>query len=189
MKKLFFASLVALSSFNLASAEYIYGQYVTAVGDKAYTLSSTSTAQTLTQYSFPQLTELKTLELSNDTYPTVQAYESGVTVTTYAFAESISSPDEALSKVKASVKNKIRESGDDQVVVFTETITTKSYDTNLTEVGTLITSNSYTYTFVDPKEVSEDEVASGAVDIKKSSKKCKNPTRKKDGKVCAKVTL
>ena len=190
MKKLFFASLVTLISLNTASAEYVYGSQLAVAGDRAYNLSTSATTQTLTQYSFPQLTELKTLELSNDTYPLVQAYETGVTVSTYAFAESISSPDEALSKVKASVKNIVKEAtGGDQVVVFTETITTKSYDTNLTEVGTLITSTSYTYTFVDPKEVTEDQVASGAVDIKNSSKKCKNPTRKKGGKVCARVTL
>lgn len=188
MKKIFLASLVALSSFNLASAEYVNNQ-LTVVGDKAYDITYTSTAQTLKQYNFPQLTQTKTLELGLETYPTVQAFDTGVTVTTYEFTESVKNSDEVVDGLKTSLKSKIAAADNEQVIVFTQTITTKSYDTNLTEVGTLVNETSYTYVFVDPKEVTEDQVASGAIDIKDSSKKCNNSTRKKGGKVCAKVTF
>jgi hypothetical protein len=188
MKKICFLLVLLIFTSGNAFAEFVFGPQLTVVGSRAYLIETIDNASTLKQYSFPNLVETKNLLLTPDEFPIIQAFESGLTIETYTFTESESTVDEVKGKLKTRLQRKVKaSSGDETVTVFTETVTIKSYDTDLNEVATLVNENSFAYITLDKEEVSSDEVSSGDVVFTKGSKKCK-PKRKK-GQVCAKVSF
>ena len=200
MKRLLTTLILLVFGINSLHAEHVWQNNLSIVNDKSYILESKEKNKlSLTQYSFPELQVLKTLEIEGKLYSTgIQVFDNSILITTYNYVEAlpveeISESEESQSEQRArfSLKFSSEEFSIADDNIYTEKIKYETYDLDFNKISELITEIKYTYYWTDEANVSVDSSDSTGISkvsdgLCQDSKKKKKKKKKQD---CVKAEL